>query len=47
MTAAGKGDQRFSCYLGADDLLRKVGHGVSQPALQTLGKVTDGLSESA
>lgn len=37
----------FSGYLGADNLLRKVGHGVSQPTLQTLGKVTDGLSESA
>lgn len=38
---------RVLLYLGADDLLREVGHGVGQPALQAFGKVTDGLSESA
>lgn len=38
---------RFLLYLGADDLLREVSHGVGQPALQAFGKVTDGLSESA
>lgn len=42
-----KQDQSSSCYLGADYLLRKVGHGVSEPALQTFGKVPYGLSESA
>lgn len=38
---------RFLVYLGADDLVGKVGHGVGQPALQAFGKVTDGLSERA
>lgn len=41
------GGLRLPLYLGADDLLREVGHGVGQPALQAFGKVTDGLSESA
>lgn len=41
------GEESFSCYLSADDFLREVGHGICQPSLQTLGKVTDGLSESA
>lgn len=33
-------------YLGADDLWRKAGHGVGEPALQTFSKVANGLSES-
>lgn len=35
-----------SSYLGADNLLREVGHGVREPALQTFSEVTNGLSES-
>lgn len=35
-----------SFYLGADNLLRKVGHGIREPALQAFSKVTNGLSES-
>ncbi len=46
-TTKTEGSQRRSvCVsdLDADHLLRDVDHGVGQPVLQTLSKVTDGLS---
>lgn len=32
-------------YLGLDDLLWEVAHGIGQPAFQALGKVADGLCQ--
>ena len=34
-------------YLGLDDRLGELAHGIGQPAFQTLGKIADGLRQRA
>lgn len=42
---SGGPDPNPDCYLGLDDLLWEVAHGVRQPAFQALGKIADGLCQ--